>query len=115
MSKLEHSNQVCIATLLALKDYLNDYKVQTELAAEPPQITKLQSTTSQSAALAAIQAANSMPLTREELNRFRIGWNSATSFIRESKRLHEGVLNALEEIERLVSLDDIEDLCLSKI
>ena len=30
---LEHSNQVCIATLLALKEFLNDYKDSESLAA----------------------------------------------------------------------------------
>ena len=41
-----------------------------------------------------------------------------TSFIRESKRLHEGVLNALEEADRLVqgvSEGELEGLSLSKI
>ena len=41
-----------------------------------------------------------------------------TSFIRESKRLHEGVLNALEEADRLmqsVSETEVEGLTLRKI
>lgn len=43
---------------------------------------------------------------------------AATSFIRESKRLHEGVLNAIEELDRLmqtVSESDAEDITLRKI
>ena len=31
--ELEHSNQVCIATLLALKEFLNDYRDSDTLAA----------------------------------------------------------------------------------
>ena len=43
---------------------------------------------------------------------------TVTSFIRESKRLHEGVLNALEELDRLmqtVSESEAEDITLRKI
>ena len=37
-----------------------------------------------------------------------------TQFIRDSKRLHEGVLNALEESDRLMQ-NEIEDQPLDKI
>ena len=75
---LEHSNQICIATLSALRDFLHDYQIGG--GEQNPQA----------------------PLSRPELISLQEAFVAATSFIRESKRLHEGVLNALEEVDRLV-------------
>ena len=41
-------------------------------------------------------------------------WFAATTFIRDSKRLHEGVLNALDEADRMIQ-EKIEDLSMAQI
>ena len=41
-------------------------------------------------------------------------WIEVTTFIRESKRLHEGVLNALDDLDRLIERE-IADLSLRQI
>lgn len=39
------------------------------------------------------------------MNALQEKWGSITSFIRESKRLHEGVLNALQEMDHLMKTE----------
>lgn len=54
------------------------------------------------------------PMSRNDMLALQQDWVSHTTFIRESKRLHEGILNALDEADRLIQ-DEIEDLSLSTI
>ena len=44
----------------------------------------------------------------------QVKWIEVTTFIRESKRLHEGVLNALDDLDRLIERE-IADLSLRQI
>ena len=47
-------------------------------------------------------AINTTPMSRPEQLELQEHWDRHTSFIRESKRLHEGVLNALQEMDHLM-------------
>ena len=53
-------------------------------------------------------------MSRTETLDLQQDWVAHTTFIRESKRLHEGILNALEEVDRLMQ-SEIEDYSLNTV
>ncbi len=53
-------------------------------------------------------------MSRMETLDLQEDWVTHTTFIRESKRLHEGILNALDEVDRLMQ-SEIEDLSLATV
>ena len=88
--------------MFALRDFLNDYQVG-DGAADGPANTA-----------AGNVSRKEDPLSYSERLKLQEDWVAATSFVRDSKRLHEGVLNALEEADRLMQ-EEIEDLSLRQI
>lgn len=58
--------------------------------------------------------ARDTPMSRTETLDLQQDWVAHTTFIRESKRLHEGILNALEEVDRLMQ-SEIEDYSLNTV
>ena len=87
---MEHSNQICIATLFALREFLNDYQIEGMSVDAPSPGNRSQPNN------------ENVVLDRPTLLQLQEKWISLTSFIRDGKRLHEGVLNALEEADRLM-------------
>ena len=96
----ERSNQICIATMFALRDFLNDHQIGDGAADGPANTVS--------------GSRKEDPLSYSERLKLQEDWVAATSFVRDSKRLHEGVLNALEEADRLMQ-EEIEDLSLRQI
>jgi len=90
---------------------LLEYRVE---GADSQDLQRAGSTRSLTPSMQNSTAVNNTPLSRPEMNELQESWNSVTSFIRESKRLHEGVLNALEEMDRMMQ-SEIDDMSLSQI
>ena len=53
-------------------------------------------------------------MSRPDMNELQEKWNATTTFIRDCKRLHEGTLNALDEMDRLIR-EQIDDMSLQQI
>lgn len=78
---LENSNQVCISALNAIRDFFNDYRIGEGEDGRAPTAV----------------------FSRDHLLDLQAHWAKVISFIKDSKRLHEGVINALNEADRVVN------------
>ena len=56
----------------------------------------------------------SRQMSRPDMNELQERWITTTTFIRESKRLHEGIMNALDEMDRLMQ-SEIDDMSLGEV